>query len=80
MENGSKNTINKQEFFEMLNTLTKEELVDYVGNYWLELKRQAEIQMKSDSYMIPEFARIKMTQVNFMRNLLSLKVEGKGKK
>lgn len=61
------------EFRKMLNKLTKLELVEYIDNYWNGLKKESENSLGKTDYMVDEGARIKMTQVNKMRNLLTMK-------
>ena len=63
-----------KEFFENLNKMTKQEVVDYIYNYWAGLKTEAHNRMKNkDAYMQEEFGRILSTQAIKMRNILTIK-------
>ena len=56
---------------EELNQLDKSELVDLIYDYWTQLKTQADNGMSDkESYMMEEFGRVKMTEVNKLRNML----------
>ena len=60
---------------EELNQLEKSELVDLVYDYWNQLKTQSENQMNDkENYMMEEYGRIKMTEVNKLRNMLHHKL------
>ena len=60
---------------EELDQLDKSELVDLVYDYWSQLKTQAENQMDDKvNYMMEEFGRVKITQVNRLRNMLHHKL------
>jgi hypothetical protein len=63
--------MNKEE----LNQLDKPELVDFIYDYWNELKTDAENRMNDkENYMMEEFGRVKMTEVNKLRNMLHHKL------
>ena len=51
---------NEIKFREMLNKLTKLEIVDYIHNYWVGLKTESENSLGKTDYMVDKFARIKM--------------------
>ena len=58
-----------------LDQLGKSELVDLVYDYWSQLKTQAENQMADkENYMMEEFGRVKMTQVNKLSIMLQYKL------
>jgi hypothetical protein len=60
---------------EELNQLDKSELVDLIYDYWSQLKIQAENGMSDkESFMMEEFGRVKMTEVNKLRNMLHHKL------
>jgi len=61
------------EFIENLNKMNKKEIVDYIYNYWAELKIESKNGLGKTDYCVDEFSRIKMTQVNKMKNLLTIK-------
>ena len=59
---------------EELNQLDKSALVDLVYDYWSQLKTQAESGMNDkENHMMEEFGRVKMTEVNKLRNMLHQK-------
>jgi len=61
---------------EELDQLGKSELVDLVYDYWSQLKTQAENQMADkENYMMEEFGRVKMTQVNKLSIMLQYKLD-----
>jgi len=63
--------MNKEE----LNQLDKSELVDFIHDYWNELKTNAENGMNDkENYMMEVFGRVKMTEVNKLRNMLHHKL------
>jgi hypothetical protein len=62
---------------EELNQLDKSELVDLVYDYWSQLKIQCESMIETESYMMEEFGRVKMTEVNKLRNILHYKLHKK---
>tara|TARA_R110002020_G_scaffold473317_1_gene702410 strand:+ start:715 stop:930 length:216 start_codon:yes stop_codon:yes gene_type:complete len=63
---------------EELDQLDKSELVDLVYDYWSQLKTQAENGMNDkENYMMEEFGRVKITQVNRLRNMLHHKLNQK---
>ena len=60
---------------EELDQLDKSELVDFIYDYWSQLKTQAENGMNDkDNYMMADFGRVKMTEVNKLRNMLHHKL------
>lgn len=60
---------------EELNQLDKPELVDLIYDYWTQLKTQADNGMSvKESFMMEEFGRVKMTEVNKLRNMLHHKL------
>ena len=60
---------------EELDQLDKSELVDFIYDYWSQLKTQAENGMNDkDNYMMADFGRVKMTEVNRLRNMLHHKL------
>ena len=60
---------------EELNQLDKPELVDLVYDYWSQLKIQAENGMSDkENYYCEDFGRVKMTEVNKLRNMLHHKL------
>ncbi len=60
---------------EELNQLDKSELVDLVYDYWSQLKTQAENGMNDrENYYCEDFGRVKMTEVNKLRNMLHHKL------
>jgi hypothetical protein len=60
---------------EEINQLDKSELVDLIYDYWSQLKTQAGNGMNDkENYMMEEYGRIKMTQVNRLRNMLQYKL------
>lgn len=66
------------DFVRDLQSLDKDELVALFSEYWVELKHNAENDISNkDGYMVSEFGKIKMTQVNLIRNLVKLKSENK---
>lgn len=63
---------------ENLRILSKEELVDFISTYWVNLKNEALSNQKDKTnYMVDVFGGIKLTQVNRIRNILYYKVENK---
>lgn len=65
-------------FLSNLRKLSKDELVDFIGDYWIELKEQAINQMndKRNDFQA-ESGAIKMTQVNRLK--FKAMIEGKKK-
>jgi len=58
------------DFLNDLQKLTKKELINYIGTYWFSLRENAETDMNNkDYFMAEEYGKIKMTQVNRLRNL-----------
>tara|TARA_X000000368_G_scaffold212302_1_gene167741 strand:- start:4727 stop:4939 length:213 start_codon:yes stop_codon:yes gene_type:complete len=66
--------MNKRE----LDKLDKSELVDFIYDYWDDLKTRAikRTMNKNDSY-VETSGRINLTEVNRINNLLSLKIKEK---
>lgn len=66
--------MNKRE----LDKLNKSELVDFIYDYWDDLKTRAikRTMNKNDSY-VETSGRINLTEVNRINNLLSLKIKEK---
>ena len=61
---------------EELNQLDKSELVDFIYDFFNQLKTQAENGMNDkENYLMDAFGRIKMTQVNRLRNMLHHKLK-----
>lgn len=61
-------------FLNDLRKLDKEELVDFLYEYWIKLKTDAENDREQKNvYMAVEFGNIKMTQVNRLKNLANIK-------
>jgi len=66
------------EFLNDLRKLNKDELIDFIGDYWIALKEEAENGRKQkDVYMAIEFGNIKLTQVNRLKILAKFKSENK---
>lgn len=62
--------MNILDFIDNLKKLSKDEIIDLLGNYWYNLKKEAERDMNNkDGYMIDSFSCIKMTQVNRLKIL-----------
>jgi len=60
---------------EELNQLDKSELVDLIYDYWTQLKTQADNGMSvKENYYCEDFGRVKMTEVNKLRNMLHHKL------
>jgi len=60
---------------EELNQLDKSELVDFIYDFFNQLKTQAENGMNDkENYLMDVSGRIKMTQVNRLRNMLHHKL------
>ena len=68
------------EFLNDLRKFNKDELVDLIHEFWTQLKKEAEsgINNKVD-YMMEEFGRVKMTQVNRLKILAKSKLQLKKK-
>ena len=68
------------EFLNDLRKFNKDELVDLIHEFWTQLKKEAEsgINNKVD-YMMEEFGRVKMTQVNRLKILAKFKLQLKKK-
>ena len=65
-------------FLNDLRKLNKDELIDFIGDYWITLKQEAENGKKlKDVYMGVEFANIKLTQVNRLKILAKYKSKNK---
>tara|TARA_R110000803_G_scaffold7362_4_gene23765 strand:- start:29878 stop:30087 length:210 start_codon:yes stop_codon:yes gene_type:complete len=63
---------------EELNQLDKSELVDFIYDYWGQLKIQCESMIgDTENYLMNEFGRTKMTEVNKLRNILHYKLNQK---
>jgi hypothetical protein len=63
---------------EELNQLDKSELVDFIYDFFNQLKTQAENGMNDkENYLMDVSGRIKMTQVNRLRNMLHHKLNQK---
>jgi hypothetical protein len=66
------------EFLNDLRKFDKEELVDLIHEFWTQLKKEAENGMNDKvGYMMEEFGRVKMTQVNRLKILTKFKSENK---
>jgi hypothetical protein len=66
------------EFLNDLRKLNKDELIDFIGDYWIGLKEEAENNRKQkDVYMATEFGNIKLTQVNRLKIIAKFKSENK---
>lgn len=66
------------EFLNDLRKFDKEELVDLIYDFWTTLKRDAENGMNDKvNYMMEEFGRVKMIQVNRLKILAKFKSENK---
>jgi hypothetical protein len=66
------------EFLNDLRKFDKDELVDLIHEFWTRLKKEAENGMDDKGgYMMEEFGRIKMTQVNRLKILAKFKSENK---
>jgi hypothetical protein len=66
------------EFLNNLRKLNKDELVDLIQEFWVHLKKEAENGMNDKvNYMMEEFGRVKMTQVNRLKILTKFKSENK---
>jgi hypothetical protein len=62
------------DFLNDLRKLDKEELVDLIYEFWTTLKLNAENGMNDNvNYMMEEFGRVKMTQVNRLKILAKFK-------
>jgi hypothetical protein len=61
-----------------LEKLDKSELVDFIYDYWSDLKTRAikRTMNKNDSY-VETSGRINLTEVNRINNLLSVKIKEK---
>jgi len=60
---------------EELHQLDKSELVDLIYDYWTQLKTQADNGMSvKENYYCEDFGRVKMTEVNKLRNMLHHKL------
>ena len=66
------------DFLNDLRKFDKDKLVDLIHEFWAELKKEAENGMNNKvGYMVEEFGRIKMTQVNRLKILAKFKSENK---
>jgi hypothetical protein len=66
------------EFLNDLRKFDKDELVDLIHEFWTQLKKEAESGMNNKvDYMMEEFGRVKMTQVNRLKILTKFKSENK---
>ena len=66
------------EFLNDLRKFDKDELVDLIHEFWTQLKKEAESGMNNKvDYMMEEFGRVKMTQVNRLKILAKFKSENK---
>ena len=66
------------EFLNDLRKFDKEELVDLIYDFWTTLKRYAENGMNDKvNYMMEEYGRVKMTQVNRLKILAKFKSDNK---
>ena len=66
------------DFLNDLRKFDKDKLVDLIHEFWVELKKEAENGMNNKvGYMVEEFGRIKMTQVNRLKILAKFKSENK---
>jgi len=64
------------EFLNDLRKFNKDELVDLIHEFWTQLKKEAESGMNNKvDYMMEEFGRVKMTQVNRLKILAKFKSE-----
>ena len=63
-----------------LKALSKTELVDYIHNYWVGLRKESSKMRKDDAnYLQAEFGAVLFTQSNKMKNSLSAKLKSKKK-
>ena len=60
---------------EELNRLDKTELIDLIYDYWSQLKTQCECMIETENYVMEEFGRVKMNEVNKLRNMLHHKLK-----
>jgi len=66
------------DFLNDLLKFDKEELVDLIHEFWTTLKKDAENGMNDKvGYMMEEFGRVKMTQVNRLKILAKYKSKDK---
>lgn len=66
------------EFLNDLRKFHKDELVGLIHEFWTQLKKQAENGMSDKvNYMMGEFGRVKMAQVNRLKILAKFKSENK---
>jgi len=66
------------EFLNDLRKFDKDELVDLIHGFWTHLKKESESGMNDKvGYMVEEFGRVKMTQVNRLKILAKFKSENK---
>lgn len=72
------NKITMVDFIDNLSKLSKDELIIYINDYYINLVTRAEIQMNDKiNYRMDEYGRVKMTEANLLKNLLMLKVKDK---
>ena len=66
------------DFLNDLRKFDKNELVDLIHEFWTQLKKEAENGMNDKvGYMVEEFGRIKMKQVNRLKIYTKCKSENK---
>ena len=63
------------QFIDMLNKLPKDKIIEYIHEYWIGLKSEANRILQHETYMAEETGNILKTQANKMRNILTTKVK-----
>ncbi len=68
------NIDDSDEFLNKLQKLNKDELITFIHNYYIDMRKHAisDINNKTD-YMVEEFGRVRLTQLNMLRNILYYK-------